>query len=383
MTVRKVVFWSHLVCGVAVGLVVAVMSITGILLAYELQITRLMETRVATETSGAPPLSADEIAILAVEQSGGRATSVTFSSDPAIPVAAGWGRSDTILLDPTTGAALSSDTAGAQAFFGAVMQVHRWLVPVFSREVGGAVTGVSNLVFLFLIASGAYLWLPRVWKWRMFRNNLFFRRDLPTARARDFNWHHVFGVWALIPLLVIVISGTVISYPWASNLIYSAYGEEAPARRGPRDGSGMRGAGGSSGDVDLAPQGVTLQQVVDSAAETDAGWNRITLTLPREGAETVAAMVDTGTGRQPARQTTLVFSRDDGALVETQGIEDRSPASRVRLWMRFVHTGEYYGLLGQTIAAIASVASLVMVYTGLALSYRRLIRPLFRRRASA
>jgi uncharacterized iron-regulated membrane protein len=43
------------------------------------------------------------------------------------------------------------------------------------------------------------------------------------------------------------------------------------------------------------------------------------------------------------------------------------------MWMRFVHTGEYYGVLGQTIAGIASAAGILLVYTGFALALRRLV----------
>jgi uncharacterized iron-regulated membrane protein len=36
-----------------------------------------------------------------------------------------------------------------------------------------------------------------------------------------------------------------------------------------------------------------------------------------------------------------------------------------------VHTGEYYGLIGQTIAMIVSAGAVVLVWTGLALTWRR------------
>ncbi len=44
---------------------------------------------------------------------------------------------------------------------------------------------------------------------------------------------------------------------------------------------------------------------------------------------------------------------------------------RARIWLRFVHTGEYYGLAGQTIAGIASAAGVILMWTGVALAYRR------------
>ena len=45
MNIRKIIFWSHLVVGVATGLVVFVMAATGVLLTYEAQITRWAEHR--------------------------------------------------------------------------------------------------------------------------------------------------------------------------------------------------------------------------------------------------------------------------------------------------------------------------------------------------
>ena len=40
MAIRKVFFWIHLVIGVAVSVVVLMMSVTGVLLTYEMQLDR-------------------------------------------------------------------------------------------------------------------------------------------------------------------------------------------------------------------------------------------------------------------------------------------------------------------------------------------------------
>jgi uncharacterized iron-regulated membrane protein len=42
-------------------------------------------------------------------------------------------------------------------------------------------------------------------------------------------------------------------------------------------------------------------------------------------------------------------------------------------WLRFAHTGEIYGLLGQTVAGLVSLGAVVLVYTGMALALRRLV----------
>lgn len=47
---------------------------------------------------------------------------------------------------------------------------------------------------------------------------------------------------------------------------------------------------------------------------------------------------------------------------------------RLRAWVRPIHTGEAGGLAGQAVAAGASAGGAVLVYTGLALAWRRLLR---------
>lgn len=397
MPVRKIFFWSHLVAGVASGLVILLLAITGVILTYEVQLTRWAESGLVTE-SVSERLPADVLAEIALRETGGTASSIIIENDPSAPVIAASGRDGKAFLDPHTGELLSAQPTGTQVFFANVTSLHRWLSFTGRNATGGAITGAANLVFGFLLLSGVYLWLPKIWKWGMLKTKMLFRRNYPNTRARDFAWHHVFAFWAAIPLLLIILSGAVISYGWATNLVFAAYGEEpemtGPGGRGKGGGHGRgmgRMGGGEEHDdhdetdskLALMPGSVGFQAVLETAQAHDAEWKRITLTLPKTEAADVTAMVDTGTGKQLARQETLTISQETGEVVKLASLADRSPGTRTRMWMRFVHTGEVYGFVGQTIAGLASLATVVMVYTGLALSWRRLVQPLFRRRSAS
>ena len=147
------------------------------------------------------------------------------------PVEVNFGQKGTVFVHAYTGEILGTGSARTRAFFRSVMEWHRWIALKDARRATGkAITGVSNLVFLFIVLSGFYLWWPRAWTWTQFRQVLWFRGGLP-AKARDFNWHHVIGYWSLVPLAVIVWSGAVIGYPWASDLTYRMAGEAPPPRR--------------------------------------------------------------------------------------------------------------------------------------------------------
>jgi len=101
---------------------------------------------------------------------------------------------------------------------------------------------------------------------------------------------------------------------------------------------------------------------------------------PKADVPVVRAIVHDGNGVLPEQMTTITYDRRERRITGTRGYDDMSTAEKGRMWIRFVHTGEQYGLLGSTIAGLASLAAAFLVYTGLALSLRRLQEYLQRRR---
>jgi uncharacterized iron-regulated membrane protein len=86
------------------------------------------------------------------------------------------------------------------------------------------------------------MWFPRKMTWQHFRPSLLFRWGL-SGKAREWNWHNVIGVWAWIPLVLVVGSAVIMSYPWASNLLYNVSGSPLPGRGGGRGPIGPGGPG--------------------------------------------------------------------------------------------------------------------------------------------
>jgi uncharacterized iron-regulated membrane protein len=216
---RSFIFWCHLATGVVAGVVVLVMSVTGVLLAYEKQIVSWADTQgyVVSSDSGASRLPVETLVARARDGQDGIPTSVTVKSDPAAPATVGFPGGRAVFVDPYTGAVLGEGATGTRAFLRTVTDLHRWLgAQGEGRAVGRAVTGACNLGFLFLVVSGFYIWWPRKWTRAQFRNGLWFRRGL-SSKARDFNWHNTIGFWSAVPLFVVVLSGVVISYGWAGN----------------------------------------------------------------------------------------------------------------------------------------------------------------------
>jgi uncharacterized iron-regulated membrane protein len=383
---RRILFWAHLSCGVSAGLIILLMSATGVLLTYEHQlVARAALRNHVAAPNGAARLSADELAATATGYAAPEARlSLMFDADPSAPVAVSTGRATVALLNPYTGADIPDGSAGRREFFATVERLHRWM----GGDARGAAANLidfANLLFLFIIASGIYLWLPAVWRWRTVRGLLLFRAKYVNSKVRDFNWHHVFSAWALLPLFVIALSGVVMSYPWANRMVFAVFGEQVPQRAGPPPGAGRPEPGPASvrsGTPSTGPAaaGLSLQQLLNAAQAQEPDWQRITLPLQARG-ERIAIAVELKSAQRRAPRRTITLRTADGSVITAPPVQvtAQSPGQRARSWLRFAHTGEQYGLAGQTVAGLASLAACFLAYTGLALAWRRLIVPLWRR----
>ena len=364
---RKAVFWVHLVVGVAAGIVILVMSATGTLLMYERQITEWADRgyRSAPPSPGAAWLPVEVLVAQALKtDSKAPPASITLQADPDAPAAVSLGRNRSVYINPYTGQILGEGSKTVRAFFRKITDWHRWLgAQDERRDAARAVTGACNLGFLFLVLSGIYLWVPRIWTRRQFRNVLWFRRGL-SSKARDFNWHNVFGSWAAIPLVLIVFSGVVISYPWASNLVYRLAGEKPPERQGPPGGERR---GSSEGQPPLDG----LDRALAVAQRQVPEWRSLTLRLPSEADAPLAFTIYQGQRGRPDLRAQLTVDRARGEVVRWEPYSTQSRGQKLRAWLRWIHTGEAGGLPGQTVAGLASASGALLVWTGLSLAWRR------------
>ena len=367
--IRSVLFWIHLVAGVSAGLVILIMSVTGVALTYQRQMQWWADTRhfVVNPPPGATRRSVDDLVAAArASFPAAPATTVTLRADPRAPAAVALGPK-TIYVNTYTAEVYGEGTGTKwRTFFGEMVVWHRYLaMSGENRTTGRAITGAAHLVFLFLVLSGLYLWWPKSRTWAQFRNILWFRGGL-RPKARDFNWHNVLGFWSALPLALVVYSGVVISYPWASNMVYRLAGEEPPA---PAAG---RGGGGASPRAPMEPTAaVDLDRLFTSAASFEPAWTILAVRVPTSPAGTTTMTVDRGDGGQPHLRGTLTLDVATGAVETWDGFSTQSTGRRARSFLRFAHTGEFFGLAGQTVAGLVSAAGAVLVYTGLALSFRR------------
>lgn len=359
MQLRKTIFWCHLLAGVIAGVIILIMSVTGALLAFRPQIVEF-----ANRHARAVQPAERELRRLSVEallakareaKPDSRIMGVTLQSDPsaAAEVLFGLGGGvGELQLNPYTGQILEG-SKWVQDFFRVVSDWHRWLGARSSnRAAGRAVTGICNAVLLVLAVSGPYLW----WRKKMTAFKFGLR-----GYARDWNWHNVTGVWCSLVLAMITTTGVIMSYQWANNLLYALTGSEAPPPP-PALAEFER-------LQPLVPR--NLNQLWTRAEQQAPGWRTISVRLPPVSDAPAIFSIREGGGWNIMVRSQVMLDPATAEVVRWEPYASLSLGRKLRLWARFLHTGEAGGLPGQTVACLASLGGGLLAWTGLALAGRR------------
>jgi uncharacterized iron-regulated membrane protein len=208
---RKAMFQVHLWIGLAIGLYIVVLSVTGSALVYRNELDRYFAAPRPIFDADRPRLSQDEIRGAAarlypshqVVEVGNRVTrrnptaSVTFERDGVQMVR---------LFDPYTGADLGDAITEGERFVLWVVRLHDELL--FDQE-GRWWNGALSAVTTVLVVTGLIVWWPGSRRWR---------RSLTITWSsgwRRINWdlHSALGIWLFLFMLMWGLSGFYLGIP--------------------------------------------------------------------------------------------------------------------------------------------------------------------------
>ncbi|MFT3828459.1 MAG: PepSY-associated TM helix domain-containing protein [Opitutaceae bacterium] len=406
---RRVLFWLHLAAGIIAGLVIAILCFTGAALAFEKQLVAWAErdarrVELPAHATRLPLTELTQRVRLAHPEA--KPTALVVAADPRAAIIFQLGRARSLYANPYTGDIRMPASTRVHDSLHTLEDWHRWLaLGGDHRPVGKAITGAANSTFLVLAVTGLYLWWPRSWSWRGLRAVAVLNLRV-TGKARDWNWHHALGLWSAPVLIVLTLTALPISYRRANNLLYTATGTEPPA---PAIGPTTTPPGPAMPHAAADAQPLALDALFAAATAAQPAWTELTFRLAvperrgpaatprhqilnseqrgeravasaateaprRNNPPAVAVTVRTADQWPRFAATTLHLDPFTGAVLRNDAFADLPTGRRLRSWARFLHTGEACGWPGQFIAAVASAAGLVLVWTGFALAWRRLFR---------
>ncbi|TPH18135.1 PepSY-associated TM helix domain-containing protein [Litorilituus lipolyticus] len=363
MNIRKIFFWFHLILGCSAALFIFLMSVTGVALTYERQMIQIAEqsdyVTPLTEQQLSLPLAeiVKKVDLLPVK----KVASIQLKNNPNAPIVIREGRKTLAYLDPYTGESLSSPGEGTKLFLKKLRAFHRWLTFDGSfSETGRWVNGIANVIFIVLVLSGIYLWLPKRFKIRSFKQKLTLTGNYPSKQARNYQWHNVFGIYVVPVLLVVVITAIFFSFDWPGKVLKDNVSTEMVKLSVPSN---------STLSDDQYILSIDEQLAVIKAAYPL--WQSMRFNLSNTKTEMNIFHLDEGNGGEPQKRRSIMLNAVTGKVEKEQKFSDMSTYRKARSYIRFLHTGEAFGLIGQTLAGLASLLACFLVYTGVMLSWVR------------
>lgn len=393
---RKIFRNIHLWLSVPFGILITLICFSGAALVFEKEVMELChrELYFVKKVEAAPlPMEQLMTKVAATLPDSISVTGVNISSDSerAYQVTLSKPRRASMYVDQYTGKIMGKYERAP--FFNFMFRMHRWLLDSMKQDGGifwgKMIVGTSTLMFVFVLISGVVVWWPRTRK--ALKNSLKIVANKGWRRFW-YDLHVAGGMYALVFLLAMALTGLTWSFQWYRTGFYKTFGVEvqpsmghgnaaanATAKGGKREES-PEGRSGRPEGRSRRPEGrkhspyTNWQQVYEQLAEANPDYKLISVS---DGSASIA-LPRFGNQRGTDRYK---FNPRNGEITETTLYKDLDNSGKIRGWIYSVHVGSWGGMLTRILTFIAALVGASLPLTGYYLWIRRLMKRKIKREA--
>jgi uncharacterized iron-regulated membrane protein len=365
---KKAAGLLHLWLGLASGLVVFIVALTGCIFVFEEEIFDLTHqdlVYVEAPAKRVKPLSA---LLVTAQQSLGpkkKIGNIGISADPARAYVFTASKADKkaknvwtyfqqvkyyeeVYVNPYTGALLGTVDRKYE-FFNVVRRLHQNLLLPY--ETGSLIVGSSCLMFLVLLITGFVLWIPKTksgWKQRFsIKWNAKWRRV-------NYDAHNVGGFYVLPIAALLVTTGLVWSFDWWEDGIYRMLG----AKQRPDFNIEQPKTA-----VETSTKENLLDKVFRASLNKQTGFTLLNISVPTKK-EPYRVFMETSRGSGWHASNYYYYHGTSGEQYGQLLQEDKSLGQKWRNTNYDIHTGAVYGWFTKILAFLTSLFCASLPVTG-------------------
>lgn len=399
---RKIFRNLHLWLSIPFGLLITLICFSGAALVFEKEVMELCHRDLYfVKKVEAAPLPMEQLVarVAATLPDSISVTGVNISSDPerTYQVTLSKPRRASMYVDQYTGEVTGKYERAP--FFGVMFRMHRWMLDSMKPDGGifwgKIIVGTSTLMFVFVLISGVVVWWPRTRK--ALKNSL---KIVVNKGWRRFwyDLHVAGGMYTLIFLLALSLTGLTWSFQWYRTGFYKVFGVEvqpgmghgnaaanATARSGKPEGKpeGREGRGGRPEGRGGRAEGrgeraearsehrhspyANWERVYEQLAQANPSYRQISVS---DGSASVANN-RFGNTRGTDRYK---FNPRNGEITETVLYSDLENSGKIRGWIYSVHVGSWGGMLTRILTFIAALIGASLPLTGYYLWIRKKVK---------
>ena len=340
MTFRGFLMWVHLVLGLTGSVIIAIVAVTGAYITFQQPLARWLNPIPVVESQSA---SLDALAIV-------RGVEERFAPRRVASIAIGEGNQattvrlrdrSTVFVDPSNSSIIGVREARFASLENLTLVMRRLHTSLVLGRKGTLLVVLATAQSLLLALTGIWLWWRKKhWQFRAWRGPWF---------RISWDLHSASGIWFLIPVLSMVVTGLLIAMP---SPVYRVVGvAPTPWRNAP-----------PSANTDSQEQVPLARAIAVADSVLPGGVIGVTIPGSHEGSFAVN------------RSTETVFvDQFTGALIEVRTKGAPNEADDAYTMVEELHTGELFGVPGRTIMTLGTLMLAVMTVTGVVLGWKRLL----------
>lgn len=404
---RKFFRKIHLWLSVPFGFIITLICFSGAMLVFENEVNEWMRPELYfVKKVEATPLPVGQLLekVAATLPDSVSVTGVSISSDPerAYQVSLSKPRRSSVYVDQYTGEVTGKNQRSG--FFLFMFRMHRWLLDSMNPANEGIfwgkmIVGVSTLMFVVVLITGIVVWWPRTRK--ALKNSLKISGTKGWKRFW-YDLHVAGGMYALVLLLAMSLTGLTWSFTWYRTVFYKVFGVEVQQQSGHghgqkessqkgdvrlasqdgnsgvkrevRENAGVRGSGRKGRPEGNSHEGgrhgkhrQTEQPVISPFAYWQEVYDRLSIQNPAYKQISVssgtASVSFSRLGNQRASDR-YSFNADNGEFTETSLYRHQDKAGKIRGWIYSVHVGNWGGMTTRILSFLAALLGASLPLTG-------------------
>jgi sulfite reductase (NADPH) flavoprotein alpha-component len=350
----------HLYLGLIAALVVSIVGLSGAILSYEKEILRFCNASSFEVKVQESKLPMDTLVLKFLEQKPqARIRMISIAKDPTesyvFRIASKKSRKgEAVYVNPYTAEILPQ--VSGEAFFHFIENLHRRLA---MGEVGKQIVGASVLMLIVIVLSGIFISLPRI-KRGFFASFTF--NPKAKGRALLYSMHAALGMWVIPFYLVVSLTGLYWSYQWYNNALYVLAGVEKPQRS-------MQNKPQTKGSLEAELVAQNAHQAF-KLFESKRGECYSSAVLFVDAKRYKWIYIDCKPEHIYARNE-IIFDAKNGEILEHTRYGDKTVGAQLMASILALHTGLYFGWIGQLGMFFASLLMPLFGITGLLLYLKK------------
>lgn len=358
---RKLFNDIHLWLGIASGLVLFVVCLTGTIYTFKQETEELFAPSLykVTATEGSVALPTDELVQKVAHTTGGQIASIAISQDAkrsysvSVKTSEKDRRGTAHFVNQYTGEILGVQEGGVSAFFLTVMKLHRWLL--IEGDTGKIIVGISTIIFIFLTLTGMVIWFPI--KLKNWKQGLKVKTTANWKRINH-DLHNTLGFYSFILLLIMGLTGLCWSFGWYKDGLSKVMGAEVFGSRREKPMTSI---------VPENPEATKVMSISQYMAVADSilpyeGNYRISLPSSPEGAATVTKSKNGFFAL--AASDRVQIDQYSGLPLKVDKFSDKALNEQIVALIRPLHTGEIMGMFSKILYFLACLFATSLPVTG-------------------